>query len=57
MTSALGENQLFPLHDAQDGLMMTITKTDQEFIYANLVLTGDQSNILYLVANQRGAII
>ncbi|WP_159519491.1 carboxypeptidase-like regulatory domain-containing protein [Sunxiuqinia indica] len=57
LTSALGENQLFPLPDSQDGLLMMITKTDQEFIYANLMLTGDQSNMLYLVANQRESVV
>ena len=52
ITSELGENQTTELPAAEAGFSMAISRTDDDFIYANLTPASQEKTTLYLLANK-----
>ncbi|MGQ7870114.1 hypothetical protein [Sunxiuqinia sp. sy24] len=56
ISSELGENQSFPLPQVEEALSLSIIRTDEEFIYTNLVPATQDAKTIYLTANKGEAI-
>ncbi len=57
LTSELGENQTFALPQVKEGLSLALVRTDADFIYLNLVRSGQEPETIHLLANKGETIV